>query len=102
MADLLRGAAARDIRDRPAVIETGRQPDLGGAGRGRRRRGSRVARRSGSSPGERVVIALPTGADLALALFAVARAGLIAVPIGPSRGDVGALRRSGGRDRRDL
>ena len=30
----------------------------------------------GLGPGERVVITLPTGADLALALFAVARAGL--------------------------
>jgi long-chain acyl-CoA synthetase len=38
-----------------------------------------------------VVITLPTGPNLALALFAVARAGLIAVPIGPSRGDTGAV-----------
>ena len=43
----------------------------------------------GLDRGERVVIALPTGADLAVALFACARAGLIAVPIGPSHGDTG-------------
>ncbi len=44
----------------------------------------------GAGPGERVVITLPTGADLVLALFAVARAGLIAVPTSPSA-DVAAL-----------
>ena len=45
----------------------------------------------GLDRGERIVIALPTGADLAAALFACARAGLIAVPIGPSHGDTGEV-----------
>ena len=54
---------------------------------------------SGVGPGERVVIALPTGADLALALFAVASAGLIAVPIGPPARRFGSVRRPGGRHR---
>ena len=38
--------------------------------------------------GERVVLALPTGADLAAALFAVLRAGLVAVPVDPRRTDL--------------
>jgi len=38
--------------------------------------------------GERVVLALPTGADLAAALFAVLRAGLVAVPVDPHRTDL--------------
>jgi len=53
--------------------------------------GAAAFRAAGVSPGERVVIALPTGADLALALFATARAGLTGVPIGPSRGDTDAF-----------
>lgn len=89
VADLLRGAAAR-YPGRPAVIEAGgtrtwgeldAAADAGAAAFGA----------LGVGPGERVVIALATGADLALALFAVARAGLIAVPLGPSRGDTGAF-----------
>ncbi|MET0865221.1 MAG: AMP-binding protein [Nakamurella sp.] len=89
VADLLRGVAARHP-DRPAVIasagsrtwgELDAAVDVGVA----------ALAGLGMSPGERVVIALPTGADLALALFTAARAGLIAVPIGPSRGDVGTF-----------
>lgn len=38
--------------------------------------------------GDRVVISLPTGADLLVTLFAVARAGLVAVPVEPGRGEV--------------
>ena len=90
VADLLRGAAARHP-DRPAVIEaTGSRTwaELDAAADAGRRRASP---RSACDRGERVVIALPSGADLALALFTVARAGLIAVPLGPSRGDTGAF-----------
>jgi long-chain acyl-CoA synthetase len=89
VADLLRGAAT-DHPDRPAVIEsTGRRTwgELDAAVDA----GVADLRSLGIAAGERVVIALPTGADLALALFAAARAGLIAVPIGPSRGDVGTF-----------
>jgi long-chain acyl-CoA synthetase len=38
--------------------------------------------------GARVLLALPTGADLAAALFAVLRAGLVAVPVDPQRTDL--------------
>ena len=85
VADLLRSAARRHP-DQPAVIaasgirtwaELDAAADAGAA----------AFAEWGLDRGERVVIALPTGADLALALFAVARAGLISVPLGPSRGD---------------
>jgi long-chain acyl-CoA synthetase len=39
-------------------------------------------RSAGLSPGDRVAIALPTGAAFAVALFAVLRAGGVAVPVG--------------------
>lgn len=41
------------------------------------------------APGERVVLALPTGPELAAALHAALRAGLIAVPVDPDRTDIG-------------
>jgi len=88
VADLLRAAASR-YPDRPAVIEvadTRTWSDLDRAADA----GAARLRAIGAGPGERVVIALPTGADLALALFAVARSGLIAVPTAPAA-DVGAL-----------
>jgi long-chain acyl-CoA synthetase len=89
VADLLREAARR-YPQRPAVIgpndsRTWGQLDAAADA------GVAALVGLGLGPGERVVIALPTGADLALALFAVARAGLIAVPIGPPRGDAGAF-----------
>ena len=86
-----RGRPAAGVRrqrhpDRPAVIETTGSrtwAELDAAVDA----GVAAFRSLGVAPGERVVMTLPTGADLALALFAVARAGLIAVPLGPSRGD---------------
>ena len=89
MADLLRGAARRHP-DRPAVIAAAGErtwAELDAAADA----GVAAFRAAGVAAGERVVIALPTGADLALAMFAVTRAGLTAVPIGPSRGDIGAF-----------
>ena len=89
VADLLRGAATRHP-GRPAVIEAGGSrtwAELDSAADA----GVAAFAALGVGPGERVVIALPSGSDLALALFAVARAGLIAVPLGPSRGDTGAF-----------
>src|SRR5450755_4092568 len=89
VADLLRGAARRHP-DRPAVIAAAGErtwAELDAAADA----GVAAFRAAGVAAGERVVIALPTGADLALAMFAVARAGLTAVPIGPSRGDIGAF-----------
>ncbi len=85
VADLLRGVAER-YPERPAVIEAGGSrtwAQLDSAVDA----GVAAFRSSGVGPGERVAVTLPTGADLAVTLFAVARAGLIAVPLGPSRGD---------------
>jgi len=89
VADLLR-AAADDHSARPAIIATAGSKTWGELDAAVDA-GAADMRGLGIAPGERVVIALPTGADLALALFAAARAGLIAVPIGPSRGDVGTF-----------
>ena len=89
VADLLRRAAGQHP-DRPAVIaasgsRTWAQLDAAVD------TGVTALRSIGLDRGERVVIALPTGADLAAALFACARAGMIAVPIGPSHGDTGEV-----------
>jgi len=89
VADLLR-RATRQHPDRPAVIaasgsRTWAQLDAATDA------GVLALRSIGLDRGERIVIALPTGADLAAALFACARAGLIAVPIGPSHGDTGEV-----------
>ncbi|MBM9466288.1 class I adenylate-forming enzyme family protein [Nakamurella leprariae] len=47
--------------------------------------------RAGLRPGNRIVVALPSTEDLVLVLFAAARAGLVAVPIAPGRGDTAAI-----------
>ena len=89
VADLLRFAAHR-YPDRPAIIgadgtrtwgQLDAAVDAGVAG----------LTAMGVTRGERIVIALPTGADLVASMFTAARAGLIAVPIGHSRGDTGAF-----------
>ena len=86
--------------DRPAVIEAGRQPDLGRARRAPPTPASRALRAHGLAAGRAGASSrCRTGADLALALFAVARAGLIAVPLGPSRGRHRRDRRPGRRAR---
>ncbi len=89
VADLLR-AAARRYPDRPAIIaadgtRTWAQLDAAVDA------GVAALRAMGVTRGERIVIALPTGADLVASMFTAARAGLIAVPIGSSRGDTGAF-----------
>ncbi len=88
VADLLRAAAGR-FPERPAVIGpvgTRSWADLDRAADA----GARRLLDLGAGRGERVVIALPTGHDLAAAMFAVARAGLTAVPTAPV-GDIAAL-----------
>lgn len=89
VADLLRDAARRHP-NRPAILsadghrtwaELDAAVDAGVA--------SLTA--LGVPRGERIVIALPTGADLVASMFTAARAGLIAVPIGHSRSDTGAF-----------
>jgi long-chain acyl-CoA synthetase len=89
VADLLREAARRHP-DRPAVISadgtrTWAQLDAAVDA------GVATLTASGVTRGERIVLALPTGADLVASMFVAARAGLIAVPIGHSRGDTGAF-----------
>jgi long-chain acyl-CoA synthetase len=83
---LLRTAAAR-FGDRTALIspdgsrtwaELDRAVDAGAG----------VLVRSPLLAGSRVIVSMETGQDIIVALFAVARAGMIAVPIGPSRADL--------------
>src|SRR6478672_2125389 len=81
VAGLLRAAAARHP-DRPALIATSGTRTWAALDRAADA-GARRLTVLGASPRERVVISLPTGVDLALVLFAVARAGLIAVPTAP-------------------
>lgn len=89
VADLIRRAAA-DHPDRPAVLGAG-GPRTWAEVDAAVDAGVRDLRRRGLTPGERIVIALPTGADLALVLSACARAGAVAVPIGPQPDAVGAV-----------
>lgn len=44
--------------------------------------------RSSLVAGSRVIVSMETGQDIIAAMFAVARAGLVAVPIGPNRADL--------------
>ena len=83
VADLLRAAADR-FGSRAAVITTAgvrSWSDLDAAAD----TGVRALADLRLPPGTRVVIGLPTGPDLLAVLFAVARAGLVAVPVGPAR-----------------
>lgn len=105
VADLLRSAAGR-YPDRPALLSASGTRTWAVLDRAADAGARRLAG-LGAAPGERVVIGLPSGADLALALYAVARAGLIAVPAAPGAdlGDladrVGAVASiAAGRDRR--
>ncbi|WP_395729352.1 class I adenylate-forming enzyme family protein [Nakamurella sp.] len=81
VADLLRDAAAHHP-DRPALIARSVSRSWAALDRAADA-GARRLTALGAAPGERVVISLPTGSDLALVLYAVARAGLIAVPTAP-------------------
>ncbi len=86
VADLLR-QAGRAFTNLPAVVtdDSARTwAELDAAADA----GSAALVRVGLQPGDRVVLALPTGADLAAALFAVLRAGLVAVPVDPARTDL--------------
>ncbi|MEO7125611.1 MAG: AMP-binding protein [Nakamurella sp.] len=53
-----------------------------------RKTGAETATSDTAVTGDRVVVALPTGLELAAALFAALRAGLVAVPVDPTRTDV--------------
>ena len=83
VSDLLR-LAASNAGSRPAVsssagtrtwAELDRAADAGAA----------ALLAAGLLPGDRVLVCLPTGPDILAAMFAVLRAGLVAVPVGPHR-----------------
>lgn len=85
IADLVRDAAAT-FGDRPALVGDGDDRSwarLDAAAD----TGAAFLASSGARPGDRVLLALPNSADLALALIALARAGLVAVPVDPARTD---------------
>ncbi len=89
VSDLLRTAAAT-FPDRPAVIDAGRLLTWAELDRAADH-GGRALVSAGLTLGDRVIVSLDTSADLIAALFAVARAGLVAVPISPARGEVGVV-----------
>lgn len=89
VADLIRRAAT-EHPDRPAVLGAG-GPRTWAQVDAAVDAGVRDLRRRGLTPGERVVIALPSGADLALVLLVCARAGAVAVPVGPQPDAVGPV-----------
>ena len=84
VADLLRGVALRHP-DRIGVITAERSYSWSELDRAADAAAATVTGR-GLVPGERVVVGLPTGVELVVTLFALARAGLVAVPLtaGPS------------------
>jgi long-chain acyl-CoA synthetase len=81
VSDLL-SAAASAFPERSAVISSGGERSWSALDRAVNA-GVGALRDAGLVPGDRVVVSLPTGPDIIAALFAVARAGLVAVPIGP-------------------
>jgi len=93
VADLLRAAATR-FPDRPAVIFTGGERSWAELDRAVDN-GVRAVRAAGLEAGDRVLVSLPTGADIIAGLFAISRSGLVAVPLGP-HADLQAIARKVG------
>ena len=89
VADLLR-LAARDAADRPAVRASGSTRTWAELDRAVDA-GATALLAAGLLPGDRVLVCLPTGPDILAALFAVLRAGLVAVPIGPHRSELDVI-----------
>lgn len=87
VADVLHAAATRAPRDAALIGPWGSRTWLeldSAASAG----ASALASAPGTGPGDRVVIALQTGLELAAALFATLRAGLVAVPVDPTRTEI--------------
>jgi|TARA_B100001971_G_C18172529_1_gene528013 long-chain acyl-CoA synthetase len=88
----LASAAAKRFGDKPALV---RATAVGGAGLTYRALDDLVARGAGAlsgfTPGSRVLLAMDPRPEWAAALFAILRAGLVAVPVAPSL-DQGTLR----------
>lgn len=89
VADLVRRAAA-DHPERPALLGNG-PTRTWSAVDAAVDAGVRDLRRRGLAAGERVVVALPTGPDLALLLLVCARVGAVAVPVGPQPDAIAAV-----------
>lgn len=89
LADLVRQAAARSAQ-RPALIGDG-PPRSWAQLDSAADTGAADLLESGARAGDRVLLALPSSADLAVALIAVARAGLVAVPVDPTRAELGRV-----------
>lgn len=89
LADLLR-AAGRSYPDRPALFSQGGVRTWGELDAAADA-GAAALHGTGIPVGARVLVALPTGSDLALVLFAIARAGLVSVPIDPARTDAALI-----------
>src|ERR1700712_398501 len=94
VSDLLRGAASRHGA-RPALLagtvvrswaDLDRAADSGVA----------ALLRTGLRSGDRVIVSLPTSPNIVAALFAIARAGMVAVPLGPMRAELDAVSRTVG------
>ncbi len=79
VADLLRGVASRHP-DRIGVITAERSYSWSTLDRAADAAVAAVTS-GGLVPGDRVVVGLPTGVELVITLFALARAGLVAVPL---------------------
>lgn len=89
VSDLLRSAAS-GFPDRPALIFSGgirSWAELDHAVQV----GACALLARGLVAGDRVIVSMQTGPDIIAALFAVVRAGLVAVPIGPGRPDLAAI-----------
>ena len=88
VADLLRGVAVRHP-NRSGVITAERAYSWSDIDRAADAAVADLAGR-GLRPGARVVVGLPSGVELIVTLFALARAGLVAVPLTLGRGGVAA------------
>jgi len=95
VADLLRSAAG-NYPDRPAVIYGGGERTWADLDRAVDV-GARALVASGLQVGDRVIVSLPTGPEIIAAMFAVARAGLVAVPVGPHADLPGIAEKVGAR-----
>ncbi len=95
VADLLRSAAG-NYPDRPAVIYGGGERTWADLDRAVDV-GARALAAAGLLVGDRVIVSLPTGPEIIAALFAVARGGLVAVPVGPHADLRGIAEKMGAR-----
>jgi long-chain acyl-CoA synthetase len=94
VSDLLRTAASM-FPGRPALLAAGETRSWADLDRAADR-GVSALRLAGLRPGDRVIVSMQTSPGIIAALFAVARAGMVAVPIGPSRPELDAVVRTVG------